>query len=199
LPKYRGAAPIQWAIANGETVSGNTTMRLNEGLDTGDILLQQELLIAPDDTALSYGPRLAEAGADLTIETLRGLEHGSISPHPQDHSRATLAPILTKDDGRIDFTRTAKQICDRLRGFQPWPGAYAMFRDSQLKVIAAKVAPENIGFAPGALKIAHDRLLVGCAAGTVIEVMEIQPEGKKRMSARDFANGQRLQPGEKLS
>ena len=138
LPKYRGAAPIQWAIANGETVSGNTTMRIDEGLDTGDILLQQELPIASDDTSLSYAPVLAAAGAKLMVETLEGLQTRSIGPQKQDESQATLAPLLTKDDGRIDFTRTAKQIYDRLRGFQPWPGAWTTFRGKQLTVTAAR-------------------------------------------------------------
>jgi methionyl-tRNA formyltransferase len=112
LPKYRGAAPIQWAIANGETASGNTTMRIDEGLDTGDILLQQELPIASDDTALSYAPVLAAAGAKLMVDTLAGLERGSIMPQKQDDAQATLAPLLSKEDGRIDFNRTTKQIYD---------------------------------------------------------------------------------------
>jgi len=119
LPKYRGAAPIQWAIARGESVTGNTTMRLNEGLDTGDILLQQELPIAPEDTAETLTPPLAEAGAALMLETLRGLRAGTIPPRPQDHARATLAPILKKEEGRIDFHRTATEIGNRLRGFYP--------------------------------------------------------------------------------
>src|SRR5512143_336211 len=117
LPKYRGAAPIQWAIASGETVTGNTTMLLNEGLDTGDILLQEEMAIAPEDTAVTLGPRLADAGASLTVRTLRELQAGRLRPTPQDHSRATLVPILKKEDGRIDFQRTAREICNRMRGF----------------------------------------------------------------------------------
>ncbi len=198
LPKYRGAAPIQWAIANGETVSGNTTMLLNEGLDTGDILLQQELAIAPDDTALTYGSRLAEAGAELVVQTLRGLEQRSIEPRPQDGSQATLAPILTKENGRVKFSRTAKQIVDRLRGFQPWPGAYASFRGTQLKIISAQSTHRLDLLAPGELRLDKNQLLVGCGADSVLAITEVQPEGKKQMSARDFANGQRLQPGEKL-
>src|SRR5947199_3165916 len=127
LPKYRGAAPVQWAIAQGETVSGVTTMLLNEGLDTGDILLQKEMDIRPEDTAVTYAPRLAEVGADLIVETLRGLEDKTIAPVPQDHAQATLAPILKKEDGLVDFSRTAVKINNRLRGFQPWPGAYTQF------------------------------------------------------------------------
>src|SRR5256885_9078666 len=119
LPKYRGAAPIQWAIANDETVTGSTTMRIDAGLDTGDILLQQELPITPDDTAETLSPRLAEIGAELMVETLRGLHAGTIHPQPQDDSQATLAPLLKKEDGQIDFSRTAREIYNRLRGFQP--------------------------------------------------------------------------------
>src|SRR5271167_1260589 len=134
LPKYRGAAPIQWAIANGETITGVTTMRIDAGLDTGDILLQQELAIAPADTAETLAPRLAEIGAALMAETLRELQAGSIHPRPQDNSQATLAPILKKEDGLIDFSHSAAEIFNRMRGFQPWPGAYTKFRGKNLQV-----------------------------------------------------------------
>src|SRR5579859_6559370 len=127
LPKYRGAAPIQWAIAEGESVSGVTTMLLNEGLDTGDVLLQRELAIELDETAITYGRRLSEVGADLIVETLRGLESGSITPRQQDHTQASLAPILKKEDGVANFNWTAHRIYNRLRGFQPWPGCYSYF------------------------------------------------------------------------
>src|SRR5581483_10553347 len=128
LPKYRGAAPIQWAIANGETVTGNSTMRIDAGLDTGDILLQQEIAIAPRDTSETVAPRLAAAGAQLMVETLRGLQAGTIRPRKQQDSEASLAPILKKEDGLVDFSRSATAISNRLRGFQPWPGAYTKFR-----------------------------------------------------------------------
>ena len=141
LPKYRGAAPIQWAIANGETVTGVTTMRIDAGLDTGDILLQHELPIAPDDTAETLAPRLAAIGADLMVETLRGLQAGSIHPRPQDNSQATLAPILKKEDGLIDFSRSATEIFNRMRGFQPWPGAYTKFRGKNLQILKALPVP----------------------------------------------------------
>src|ERR1700729_4358018 len=124
LPKYRGAAPIQWAVANGEIVTGVTTMRIDAGLDTGAILLQQKLPIGPNDTAVTIAPPLADIGADLVVQTLRGLKAGTIQPHPQDNSRSSLAPILKKEDGLVDFTRTAAEISNRIRGFQPWPGAY---------------------------------------------------------------------------
>jgi methionyl-tRNA formyltransferase len=192
LPKYRGAAPIQWAIANGETVSGNTTMRIDEGLDTGDILLQQELPIASDDTSVSYAPVLASAGAKLMVETLEGLERGEVDPQKQDDAQATLAPLLSKEDGRIDFTRTAKQIYDRLRGFQPWPGAWTTFRGKQLSVTGARPVAEKIAGEPGTM-VAGERLLVACGDGSVLELLEVQPEGKKRMPASAFISG--YQPG----
>ncbi|MBI2682378.1 MAG: methionyl-tRNA formyltransferase [Acidobacteriales bacterium] len=198
LPKYRGAAPIQWAIANGETVSGNTTMRLNEGLDTGDILLQQELSIAPDDTALTYGQRLAGAGARLLLQTLDGLEKGTLTSRPQDHTKATLAPILKKEDGRVDFSRPAQQICDRWRGFQPWPGAFTTFRGKQLTLSSFRPITGDVSLEPCEIIAKDGAVFVGCRPETAIELIEVQPEGKKRMSARDFANGHRLRSGERL-
>ncbi len=138
LPKYRGAAPIQWAIANGESVTGVTTMRIDAGLDTGDILMQREMSIAAEDTAETLGPKLAGVGADLMVETLRGLENGQVRPTPQDHSRATLAPILKKADGRMDFARSARDLFNRLRGFQPWPGAFTTFKGKTLQVHRAR-------------------------------------------------------------
>ena len=196
LPKYRGAAPIQWAIANGETVTGNTTMRIDAGLDTGDILLQQQFPINPDDTAETLSPRLADMGADLLVETLRGLEAGSIHPRQQDDAQATLAPILKKEDGLIDFSRPAQQILNRLRGFQPWPGAYTRFRGKNLQILKAQPATEPVP--PTELKPIAGRLLVGCAENTSLELLELQLEGKKRSSAEAFINGYHPKPSEKL-
>lgn len=196
LPKYRGAAPIQWAIARGETVTGVTTMRLDIGLDTGDILLQRELPVVPDDTAETLAPRLAAIGADLVVESLRGLEDGTIHPRPQDHSKATLAPILKKEDGLVDFSRTATEISNRIRGFQPWPGAHTTFRGKNLQIIQAQ--PTDDAVPVSELHIKHDRLLVGCGHGTSLELLELQLEGKKRTAARDFLHGYRLRSGEKL-
>jgi methionyl-tRNA formyltransferase len=198
LPKYRGAAPIQWAIASGETVTGVTTMKLDEGLDTGDILLQRELEINPDDTAVTIAPRLAMLGADLLIETLHGLEQGSIIPQPQDNSRASLAPILKKEDGLVDFSRTATEIHNRLRGFQPWPGAYTVFRGKNLKLVAARPAEPATAIPPAELRMLGEKLLVGCGGGTTLELIQVQPEGKKAISARDFVSGYRPTAGEKL-
>jgi methionyl-tRNA formyltransferase len=196
LPKYRGAAPIQWAIATGETVTGVTSMRIDAGLDTGDILLQRELPIAVEDTAETLAPGLAAIGADLMVETLPGLAAGTIQPHPQDHSRATLAPILKREDGLIDFQRPAATIVNRLRGFQPWPGAFTDFRGKQLHVWAAKPAAATL--APGEINVEGARLLVGCGENTALELLEVQPEGKKRMAAGDFVHGYRPRPAEKL-
>ncbi len=197
LPKYRGAAPIQWAIACGETVTGNTTMRLNEGLDTGDILLQEEVAITPEDTAVTLGPRLAEAGAHLMVRTLRELQAGNIRPTPQDAARATLAPILTKEDGRIDFQRHAREIRNRMRGFQPWPGAYTDFRGKALALHGAAFL-ERKDIPPGELRVEQGHLYVGCGGRTALEILELQPEGKRRMTANDFVNGYRVQTKEKL-
>jgi methionyl-tRNA formyltransferase len=199
LPKYRGAAPVQWAIAQGETVSGVTTMLLNEGLDTGDILLQREMDIRPEDTAVTYAPRLAEMGADLIVETLRGLEDKTVTPVPQDHAYATLAPILKKEDGLADFTRTATEIHNRLRGFQPWPGAYTLFRGKVLKLIAAKPEDTPSNLSPGELRVGDEKLFVGCAQRTVLQLLQVQPEGKKIMAAREFVNGYHPAAGERLS
>jgi methionyl-tRNA formyltransferase len=196
LPKYRGAAPIQWAIARGETITGVTTMKIDAGLDTGNILLQQEISIAPDDTAVTLAPKLAAIGADLTVETLRGLQAGTIHPRQQDDSEATLAPILRKEDGLINFSQPADGILNRLRGFQPWPGAYSKFRGKNLQVW--KAAALDRALPPAELGLAGSRLLVGCGERTAIEILELQLEGKKRTSASDFIRGYRPEAGEKL-
>jgi methionyl-tRNA formyltransferase len=196
LPKYRGAAPTQWAIARGETVTGVTTMKLDAGVDTGDILLQQEIPIAPNDTAETLGPKLASVGANLMVETLRGLHVGSIHPRQQDHTQATLAPILKKEDGLIDFSCPAAEVLNRLRGFQPWPGAYTQFRGKNLQVWKATALDQALPSSE--LKVEDNRLFVGCGPGTSVDLFELQLEGKKRTSASDFIRGYRPLPGEKL-
>jgi methionyl-tRNA formyltransferase len=198
LPKYRGAAPIQWSIAEGETVTGVTTMLLNEGLDTGDILLQKEMEIREEDTSVTLAPRLAELGADLLVETLQGLEQKQITAVPQDHAQATLAPILKKEDGQVDYNRTAAVIHNRLRGFQPWPGAYTQFRGKSLKFISAmpEGTPSNLN--PGEMRVGDEKLFVGCGSRTVLQLLQVQPEGKKIISAREFVNGYRPAAGERL-
>jgi methionyl-tRNA formyltransferase len=196
LPKYRGAAPIQWAIASGETVSGVTTMRIDAGLDTGDILLQKEIPIAPEDTAETLAPRMAAIGAELMVETLHGLRSGAIHPKPQDDSNATLAPLLKKEDGRINFHRPAPEIVNRIRAFQPWPGAFTTFRDKNLHIWAAR--PDGRHLKEGELAVEGQRLIVGCGSGTALELLKLQPEGKKTMAASDFVHGYRLSSRENL-
>ena len=202
LPKYRGAAPVQWAIASGETVTGVTTMRIDAGLDTGDILLQSETPIAPEDTAVTLAPRLAEMGAPLMVETLAGLQAGTITPRKQDDAQATLAPILKKEDGLMDFRHSAREICNRLRGFQPWPGTYTTFRGKSLNVWAARerasVVSRQESGSPGELSVDKDRLFVLCGERAVLELLTVQPEGKKQMPARDFVHGYHPKSGELL-
>jgi methionyl-tRNA formyltransferase len=196
LPKYRGAAPIQWAIAQGENVTGVTTMRIDAGLDTGDILLQRELPITAQDTAETMAPKLAVIGAELMIQTLLGLQAGTVEAHPQDHAQATLAPILRKEDGRIDFQRSATEIWNRLRGFQPWPGAFTEFRGKNLHLWSAR--PLDVDIPTGTICMEGHLPLVGCGAHSALELIEVQVEGKKRMLAQDFVNGYRPYNGEAL-
>jgi methionyl-tRNA formyltransferase len=196
LPKYRGAAPIQWAIAHGETRTGVTTMRIDAGLDTGDMLRKAETDIGPDETAVELSARLAEMGANLLVATLSGLESGSIMPVKQDSSQATLAPILKKEDGRIDWTRPAAEIHNRVRGLLPWPGAYTSFRNQILHVWKSRVVAAG-GDTPGRLRPGK-KLIAGCGESSALELLEVQLEGRKRMSGDAFANGQHLSENELL-
>src|SRR3982074_253089 len=170
LPKYRGAAPVQWAIANGEAVTGVTTMRIAAGLDTGNILLQREIAITDDDTSETLAPKLASIGADLMLETLQALDNQSIQPIPQDDSQATLAPILTKEDGRMDFSRSAQELFNRLRGFQPWPGAFTIFNGKTLQVRRARPASPPFELKPGEIAVDAGRLFVGANANTALQL-----------------------------
>jgi methionyl-tRNA formyltransferase len=197
LPKYRGAAPIQWAVANGETITGATTMRIDQGLDTGDMLLQQTMPIAPDQTAEDLFPLLAQSGAALLLETLEGLEAGTVSPIPQDHTKATLAPILEREDAFVDFTRTATEIYNRWRGFQPWPGTYTFFRGKKLTLHRLRPAG-GTKLSPAELTVDHNRLFVAAANNTLLELEEVQLEGKKRLPAADFLRGAQPHRPEKL-
>ena len=197
LPRYRGAAPIQWAIARGETRTGVTTMRIDAGLDTGDILLQREADIGAEETALELAPRLASIGAALLVETLAGLEAGAIVPVPQDSSQATHAPLLKKEDGLIDWTRPAPEIHNRVRGLLPWPGCYIGFRGQLLRIWRALPGDDAAG-APGTLRTAKGRLWVVCGEGSSLELLEVQLEGRKQMPAAAFLSGQRLSQNETL-
>jgi methionyl-tRNA formyltransferase len=197
LPRYRGAAPIQWAVANGETVTGATTMRIDQGLDTGDILLQRPLAIEPDQTAEQLFPVLAKSGASLMLETLAGLEAGTIQPVPQDDAAASLAPILRREDALAAFARPAHEIYNRWRGFQPWPGAYTYFRGKKLTL--HRLLPAGAThLPPGELTVEQDRLFVAAGSGTRLELLEVQVEGKKRMPVADFLRGSAPHPGESL-
>jgi methionyl-tRNA formyltransferase len=195
LPKYRGAAPIQWAIARGETRTGITTMRINEGLDTGDMLLKWETEIAPEENAVELAARLAPAGADLLVKTLEQLPH--IQPEPQDDSQATYAPILKREDGRIDWHLPAREIVNRVRGFQPWPGAFGFLRGQRFQIW--KAAASDRALAPGELRAIDRKLYAGCGAGESIELQQVQLEGKKKMTAAAFLNGFALSEGEVLA
>ncbi len=186
LPKYRGAGPVQWAIANGETRTGVTTMRIDAGLDTGDMLLRAETEIGPEETAVELGARLAAMGAALLAETLARLDQ--IVPEKQDPAQATYAPLLKKEDGLIGWRASAAAIHSRVRGFQPWPGAHTRFRGQQLHIWKARVAPGEAG-TPGRLLPAPLRALCGEGA---LELLEVQLEGRKRIAGEAFANGQRI-------
>lgn len=190
LPKYRGAGPIQWAIVNGETRTGVTTMRIDAGLDTGDMLLKRETEIGPDETAIELGKRLASLGADLLVETLAGLAAGTIVPEKQNGADATYAPLLKKDDGRIDWRQSAAAVHNRVRGLQPWPGAFTSFRGQTLHVWKTRPAPGGTRGPAG--HIAGSKpLVVACGEGA-LELLDVQMEGRKRMPAADFVNGQRV-------
>jgi len=191
LPKYRGAAPIQWAVANGEAITGVTTMRINAGLDTGDMLMKYETPIGADEDAPQLGARLAMAGADLLVRTVGALESGTVTPVPQNDADATYAPILKKEDGLIDWALPAPAIVNRTRGFLPWPGAWTWFRGQVFHIWKARVAGSGEGIC-GALIAERRRLLVQCGANTRLELMEVQQEGRKRMSAEAFLNGVQL-------
>ncbi|HYO83623.1 MAG TPA: methionyl-tRNA formyltransferase [Bryobacteraceae bacterium] len=198
LPKYRGAAPVQWAIARGESVTGVTTMLIDAGLDTGAMLLKAETPIGNDETAVELGRRLAVLGADLVPPTLAGLDQRTLQPVAQDDSQASWAPVLRREDGRIDWSLPAKEIWHRCRGFQPWPGVWSTFRGQRLYIWRAKPANDiSLGFS-GSLVTAGRRLTVICGDGTTLEIEELQPEGRKRMSAEAFLNGQRLRQDERL-
>ena len=198
LPKYRGAAPIQWAVAMGELVTGNTTMLLEEGLDTGPILLQQTLAIGPGQTAADLFSVLARDGAPLVVETLARLAEGSIQPQTQNHERATHAPLLDREDGRMDFAaRTATDLYNRWRGFQPWPGAFTALHSK--KFIVHRMAAvdgseaERLGAAdPGSVRTENHRMFAACAGNTWIELIEVQLEGKRRLHAGEFLRGNPL-------
>jgi len=204
LPRYRGAAPIQWAVAMGDAYTGNTTMLLEEGLDTGPILLQQACVIGPEQTAVDLFEALAQAGAPLVVETLARLDDGTLSPQGQNHAGATYAPMLKREDGRMDFAaRTAHELRNRWRGFQPWPGAFTALEGKKLIVHRMELVEDASlalrgNAAPGQIQVEGYRLLAACAGETWLELSEIQLEGKKRMTAAEFLRGTQLASGARL-
>jgi methionyl-tRNA formyltransferase len=201
LPKYRGAAPINWAIACGERETGVTIMQMDAGMDTGPMLMQRAIPIGDEETAAELLTRLAELGAQLMVETLSGLERGEIVPMPQDEDKATLAPMLKREDGQVDWTMTAVEIFNRLRGFTPFPGCYTFLGGKRLEIVKARVeaeGPDSALPAGSVSEITRDSLVVTCGGGTRLRITEVQPEGKRPMAARDFLNGAKLSIGSKL-
>jgi len=193
LPRYRGAGPVQWAIANGEKTTGVTTMRIDAGLDTGDVLLKQEVAIGEEETAPELAAKLAVFGAEILGKTLATLRQ--LTGEKQDTHRATYAPILKREDGHVDWSRPAREILNRIRGFQPWPGCYGFRRGQRLHIWKAR--PAELELKPGELSARGRQLFAGCGEGA-IELVEVQAEGKKRMSAADFLNGAQIEAGERL-
>lgn len=196
LPRHRGAAPIQWALALGDAVTGNTTMQLDAGMDTGPMLLQEEMAIGPELTAVELFAELAGRGARLMVETLEGLDSGAIQPKAQDGSRATLAPMLQREDGRMEFARqTATEIWNRWRGFQPWPGIFTSWRGKKLIAHRVSVADLQKVVAPGVAFVDGQRLLVACAEASWLELLEVQVEGRARVTAEEFLRGAGAETG----
>jgi len=196
LPRYRGAAPIHWAIANGETVTGLTTMQIDAGMDTGPTLFRREVEIGPDETAPELSARMATIGAELIADSLVRFDRGEISPILQDSRKASLAPLLKKEDGRIDWGRTAHEIYNRMRGFAPWPGSYATFRGQSCQLWGRPDTPviSEAHNALGEIVLSKSDAYVLCGAETWLGLESVQLEGRKKISAREFVNGVRLAP-----
>jgi len=199
LPKYRGAAPINWAIANGETQTGLTTMRIDAGMDTGNILLQEELDIAPEETAPELAASMAEAGAPLMLDTLRRIAAGNLASRPQNNAEATYAPLLKKEDGRIDWNRPAQEIYNRMRGLAPWPGAYSSFRRQTCHLWAEPFSLRTLAVSPPGTIVREDtQILIACGRATLLRLLSVKLEGRKQISAVEFANGARLTQRERF-
>ncbi|MGH9866142.1 MAG: methionyl-tRNA formyltransferase, partial [Candidatus Acidiferrales bacterium] len=201
LPRYRGAAPVQRAILNGDTRTGLTTMQIDAGLDTGPILEQLEVEIAAAETAPELMVHLGDAGAALMVDTLRKFDSGEIKPRAQDNAQATFAPPLKKEEGLIDWNRPAHEIYNRMRAFRPWPGTYTQFRGRMLHLWGGpEESPTGLeAHEPGSITDTRGEMRVACGEGTWLRVEYIQPEGRKRMGAREFANGARILPSERFN
>ena len=199
LPKYRGAGPLQWALINGETETGITTMLMDEGMDTGAMLLQEAITIGSEDTAGTLSPRLADLGGRLLVETLTRLKTGTLTPRPQDHDKATLAPLLKKEDGIINWTMPATSIANRIRGLTPWPGAYTFSKMNRWTISRASVLDEATTLDPGQITaLAKDAIHVATGVG-VLAIRELQPANGRRMPAAQYLAGHPLQIGMQLT
>ncbi len=201
LPKYRGAAPVQWVLINGEATTGVTTMRIDAGLDTGPIFLQREMQIGDDHNAITLAERLAEVGAELMIETLSGITAGTLTPQPQDHSKASKAPLLKREHGKIDWSQPARTVFNRIRGLVPWPGAYTSFRGKPVHIWRASLAaPEGAAEAPapGTVLVEKHTLYAACGDDGWLRLDELQPANRKRLPATDFINGLHVRSGERF-
>ncbi len=200
LPRYRGAAPVQWALARGESVTGVTTMLMNERMDEGDILLQREVAIAPGEHAPALQERLAAIGAELLLETLSGVESGSIEPRPQDHALATMAPIIKKSDGEADPALHAREIEGRVRGFDPWPGVWLRRSGKRLRLVEVRALDASPRKEPAGLiaGLTPEGLVMVCGEGSSLLLTKVQPEGRRALSARDAVNGRQIEVGDRL-
>jgi methionyl-tRNA formyltransferase len=199
LPRYRGAAPVQWAIVNGETETGVSSMLIDEGMDTGPVLLTRTEPIHATDTAPELEDRLARLGAELLVETLAGLQAGTVSPAPQDAALATYAPLIRKEDGRLDWSQPAAALDRRVRGFHPWPGAVTTLGGREMKVLRARVEPGGPGEPGTVIAVDRDGIVVACGENTRLRLLDVQPESRKPMPAAAFAAGARLAPGARLA
>ena len=198
LPKYRGAAPVHWAIANGETFTGVCTMQIDQGLDTGPVLLCEKTAVGPDETAEQLYDRLSVLGGDLMAKTVQRVLDGTLQAQPQDNSQASLAPMLKKEHGFVDWTMPALKIHNRVRAFNPWPGTVTRFRGAVCKVLQTKAGDSHAGLKPGTIVASRRSLAAVCGDSALLEILSIQPENRKPVSGVDFANGARIQPDEKF-
>jgi methionyl-tRNA formyltransferase len=204
LPKYRGAAPINWAIANGENEAGVTLMQMDAGMDTGAMLSKRATPIAPDETAIELTTRLSQIGAELLSETLPQIENGEITPEAQDETQVTYAPILKREDGLINWQMSATEIANRVRAFQPWPSVFTMFRGARLIFWRAREVSQGSTIFSEQMEpakiVAIDKsgFIIRCADASLLQVEEVQLEGKRRVPARDFLNGSRVSVGDSL-
>jgi methionyl-tRNA formyltransferase len=195
LPAYRGAAPVNWALVDGAQITGVTVQRMVKKMDAGDVVLQRELAVGPDETAPELQERLTALGIPLLAEAVKLVYSGNDTRAPQDESRVTFAPLLKREHGGLDFTRPARELHDRWRGLSPWPGVFCLLGDETLKVQRCRPVPEHTAESPGAVfRSTDDGWLAACGGGSVLEILEVQAGGSRKLSAKDFGNGRRLKP-----